>query len=235
MTDARAERQARIFDDITAKCGGIGALGPLDIELATLAAALLAAAQERPEDLTKTADTISGLLARLPDAPPATVDDGFDLRRLSDEDLRLLAEIDARGRAADAPLWEPEASTAPEITQRERAGTQLALWLNEREERFRFGGCTDERERIHLRNEVGGLLYPLDAKSLWREIYMADAQGMIETAVRKALAAVGSDAQITPATAAERAQIEPPEIPRINDGGITRDYPPFSFNGGGKQ
>ena len=52
MTDAPADRarQQRIFDDIMKRCGGADRLSPLDIEIATLATSLLAAAQDTLDD-----------------------------------------------------------------------------------------------------------------------------------------------------------------------------------------
>lgn len=226
-----------LFNAMVTKHGGAERLSALDVEIVTICCRTMVAMRTAdPSEAARMAQTVSLMVQTLP-APLEDTGEMMDLTRLSSAELVELERLQCKACNTEVPAWcaDDDIPPAPEVTQRERTATQLALWLNEREERFRFGGCTDERERIHLRNEVGGLLYPLDAKSLWREIYMADAQGMIETAVRKALAAVGSDAQITPATAAECAQIEPPEIPRINDGGITSDYPPFSFNGGGKQ
>ena len=106
MTDAPADRarQQRIFDDIMKRCGGADRLSPLDIEIATLATSLLAAAQDRPDDLATTSATIEKLLSKLPvadDASPA-----WDLRRLSDEQLNALAVIEgiATGTAPAGPL-----------------------------------------------------------------------------------------------------------------------------------
>ena len=174
-------------------------------------------------DPHETSDTIAGLLDRLPSAPPSAEDD-WRIERLSDQDLRELERINTVARDTAAPLWEPDV-VAPENTQRERAALRFAEWLDARADSWTFGGPTAQ-EMQFMRGELSGLLYPLIPHHLYRQVVSDEVLSAMERKFNRP----GSDVRAVAPTEAERQEImPPPEIPRLNDAGITSHSPPFSF------
>jgi hypothetical protein len=235
MTDATDEALQTAFNSVIA--GRRGELSSFHADVARLIAQLMLTSRGMTDagQLIAASSEISRLEQLL---PPISADDGdgFDLRRLDDFELRELERLQCKCCDQTIPPWaiEQEPSTAPEISARAHGAALLADYVDERAERWRFGGCSAD-EANHLRNELSSLVSPLVCRHLWRDIFLGEAQGQIEDAVKRALKAAGSDAKVVPSTDAERRQIEPPalldgppEPTRTNGAGDLTAVWPFS-------
>jgi hypothetical protein len=222
--------EAALQTAFNAVIAGRGEVSSFHADIARMIAQLMLSSKTVADagQLTALASDVAKLEALLP--PISAADDDFDIRRLTDDELLQLERLQCKACDQTIPVWaiEQEPLTEPPISARERCARNLALWIDDgRGEAWRFGGCSPA-EALHLRNELSSIVSPLVCRHLWRDIFLADMQTEIEYAVRKALAAVGSDAQITPATPEERAQIAPPEE-QPNNGSLLGHYPPFTF------
>jgi hypothetical protein len=232
MTDDVAERQGKIFDDIASKAGGVANLSPLDIELATLASALLVSAQDTPENLSATADTISGLLERLPTAPEGAPDD-FDLARLSDSDLAELERINQVARNTQGPLWQvPDPAVERKLGPCEERGARLGRYLDLHADELRDDvGAISETRRIEIMNLAGDVGGPVNLilRNVWRPLWQSEIDAAVTAAIiatedrlTRAVTVATSLRSETPAPA--------PEPDQSNVIALTgQNFPPFSF------
>lgn len=188
-------------------------MSPVDVRIAVMASTLLVAAQDRPEDLLRTSDTLVKLLSQLPVATAAD-EPPYDLTRLSTDEFNELDRLCciARGEAEPTPIASlPEREIGPS----EAEGIRVGRWLDERRDDLRRRMLTED-EQLFLRNgfqAVAGTSFI--CRNLFRDIFLGDMQTEIERAVAAALKAIGSDARVVPC---DPAQIEPPkQIGSIHD------------------
>ena len=196
---------AQLVESLIAKHGP--ALTALDTEVIGIVAKMLVQVRTADAaDVPKIASTIAQLQATLP-TPTDASDDDFQLSRLSSSELVQLQKLQDKACNVDSPAWcvDDDIPPSPEITQRERSAAALARWVNERAAGWAHGGLSkcSALEINHLRSELNDITSPIPCRHIWRDVFMQDVEGMIEDAVRKALAAVGSDAKVVAPTPAE--------------------------------
>ncbi len=236
MTEAAPDPTTQaVFNSLTLERGGVESLSALHVELCATVARLLASISAAPaDDVPRLAETTSKLMAQLP-PPVAAGAKPFDLAKLSDRDLAELGRLVAIATGEAEPVPDP---VEPERTvgEAERVGRDLGAWIDERAERWRFGGPTED-EQIHLRNQFAYMGRNIITRNLWASIYRADMESEIGRAVKSALAAVGSDATIERPTP-EEAQPRP--VPSIHNAAGALSTPGIEaysalFTGGGNR
>ena len=228
MTDSATDRQRQIFADIVAGCGGVERLDTLHVELATRVSALLAS-----DDMTvKTADVIASLLDRLPKRPEGD-DEDFRLERLSDADLRELERINCVARDVAIPDWVcPEPDAGPLMGVCEAQGASLGRFLDAHADEIHARPLS-EPMRIELCNLFSSLGYcaGILTRQLWAPIWVAERESAVADAV---IAEQDRAAKATAKTSPLATSIDTPPEPEPSNVVALGQYPPFSFNGGGK-
>lgn len=228
--------EAALQTAFNAVIAGRGDLSSFHADIARMIAQLMLSSKTVADagQLSALASDVARLEALLPPIGADSADD-FDIRRLSDSELRTLEAIQNKACNIDAPSWTPDDdAVAPEITPRERGAINLARWVDARASSWNFGGPT-EVEMIHMRNEITSIVSPTIAHALYRGIIGDELRDKYEREISRALAASGSDVRVVPLTAEERRQIEPPallddpsEPPRTNGAGDLTAVWPFS-------
>lgn len=207
MTDQSAAGFQDLFNAMIAKHGGADLLSVLDVEIVTICCnTMINMRSVDASEAAKMAAVIVQLTSTLP-APIEDAGEDFDIRRWDDSELREYERLCCKATNQSIPPWaiEQEASPAIEHTARERTALQLAKYVDERAAGWVHGGLSkcSALEINHLRSELNDLTSPIPCRMIWRDVFMQDVEGMIEDAVRKALAAVGSDAKVVAPTPAE--------------------------------
>jgi hypothetical protein len=194
MSEADA---SKLFDELVAKHGPLDRLGSLDREMCTIIVRMMITMRSAASDeIARLAATVATLTATLPTPITADASPEWDLTKLTDEQLNALMVLEgiATGTAPVEPL--------PPMTERvmgrnETLAASLGRYIDDNAPRWRHGGPSED-EQLELRNRLVEIGDGFIVRNLWRSIHKAETEALITEAVRKALAAVGSDARIVP-------------------------------------
>ena len=232
-----AEAEA-LFSELVERHGGsagIARLSGLDREIIGVLVKLLIQLRTADgADVARLAGTVAQLTATLP-TPSANAEPELDLSRYTDRQLEHMLHLHRIGSGEipnDEP--EPEPEPPPPMGPAQLEGDRLGKWIDENCDSWTHRRLRTDEELI-VRNGFQGMARNFIARHVFRDIFFSEMQNQVEDAVKRALAAAGSDARVVPLTAEERRQIEPPallddppEPPHTNGAGDLTAVWPFS-------